>query len=372
MAERGELRVLLGMAPGVGKTYRMLEEGHFESTGGRDVVIAYLEPHDRPETLAQAEGLEMVPRKLVSYGTAELPEMDLDAVLERKPEIALVDELAHTNARGSPNPKRWQDVEVLLDAGIDVISTVNVQHLESLNDQIADLTGVRVRETLPDAVLADADEVVVIDLTPEDLIDRLLDGKVYPGTSIEAALNSFFRIENLSALREVALRQVAEDVGSRRLVTLAPLGTRDPSPETMPQAVAERLLALVTPELDSQRLIRRSWRSAQRLKCELDLLWVSPTHGSHDDETAARLDAMQRLCSVLGTQLIVERSDDLVLAVKRVVAERGTTYIQLGTPRRRTGLARLRPSLVDRLIEELPGIDIRIISTRKRREADSQ
>src|ERR1700754_3304095 len=230
MGDRGHHKVFLGMAAGVGKTYRMLQEGHVEVAAGRDVVIGYLEPHERPETSEQARGLEELPRRTVQIrGGATVSEMDLPALLDRAPELALIDELAHTNPPGLEHEKRYEDIAEVLDAGIDVSSTVNVQHLESLNDQVAELTGVRVRETVPDSVLGTADEVVLVDLSPETLLERLREGKIYPGESIDAALQNFFRIENLAALREVSLRQVAENVESRRLTlqTVEPLGTRD-------------------------------------------------------------------------------------------------------------------------------------------------
>ena len=213
---RGRYRILMGAAAGVGKTYRMLQEGRQAATEGVDVVIGYLEPHDRPETTALAEGLEVVPRRKVGHGSLELDEFDPDAVIRRAPELALVDELAHTNARGSRNAKRYEDIEEVLDAGIDVISTVNVQHLESLNDAVFELTGVRVRETFPDRILDVADEVILVDLSPEALQQRLRAGKVYPVDRAEAALQNFFRADNLAALRELALREVVEDVGARR------------------------------------------------------------------------------------------------------------------------------------------------------------
>ncbi len=251
---RGRHKVFLGMAAGVGKTYRMLQEAHAEAESGRDVVIGYLEPHDRPETAAQAAGLEVLPRRKVVYKDTPLEEMDLAALLARRPDLALIDELAHTNAPGVEHRKRYEDVDDVLAAGIDVFSTVNVQHLESLNDQVADLTGVTVRETLPDAVLGRADEVVLVDLTPEALIQRLRAGKVYAPARVPAALNGFFKTEHLAALREVALRQVAEEIESRRLVQ-DELRPRDERllDSAAPQAVGERLLALVTPQPRSQR-----------------------------------------------------------------------------------------------------------------------
>src|SRR4051794_14474742 len=265
------------MAAGVGKTYRMLQEGRAEGEAGHDVVIGYLEPHRRPETAAQADGLEVVPRRRIQYRDVPLDDLDLPAILGRAPDLCLIDELAHTNAPGVEHTKRYEDVRAVLDAGIDVYSTVNVQHLESLNDKVTELTGTRVRETLPDHILGEADEVVLIDLTPEAQIERLRAGKIYPGERIESALNNFFRIENLAALREVALRQVAEDVETKRLSggLIAHRSDDGLLEEAAPQAVGERLLALVKPSPRSQRVVRRAWRSAQRLQADLDLLWVS-------------------------------------------------------------------------------------------------
>jgi two-component system sensor histidine kinase KdpD len=271
---RGRYRILLGMAAGVGKTYRMLQEGRQAQHEGVDVVIGYLEPHDRPETAAVAEGLEVVPHLGASHGGLELAEMDVDAIVARQPELALVDELAHTNLGEARNAKRFQDIEEILAAGIAVTSTVNIQHLESLNDEVFELTGVRVRETFPDGILDEADEadeVVLVDLTPEALQARLQAGKVYPAGRAEAALANFFRLDNLSALRELVLRELvlrelAEDVEARRTA-----GVLDPLSQ---QAVAERILVLVTPEPRSQRILRRAFRSGQRLGSEIDALWV--------------------------------------------------------------------------------------------------
>ncbi len=275
-AGRGRYKIFLGMAAGVGKTYRMLQEGQAEAEAGRDVVLAYLEPHDRAETVAQAEGLERLPRRRVTYRDTEIEEMDLPAIFRRAPDLCLIDELAHTNAPGLEHAKRYEDIDDVLDAGIDVFSTVNVQHLESLNDRVAELTGVRVRETFPDTVLTAADEVVLIDLTPEALIERLRAGKIYPAERIEASLNNFFRIENLAVLRELALRQTAEEVEAKSAPARPAdaVGTREQVIEAAPQAVAERALALVRRAASSQRLVRRAWRSAQRLGADLDLLYV--------------------------------------------------------------------------------------------------
>jgi two-component system sensor histidine kinase KdpD len=364
---RGRHKVFLGMAAGVGKTYRMLQEGQAEAESGRDVVVGYLEPHGRRETIAEAQSLEFVPRRRVRYRDTELEEMDLPGILRRAPELCLIDELAHTNVPGLEHAKRYEDVEDVLHAGIDVYSTVNVQHLESLNDQIAEQTGARVRETVPDDVLGDADEVVLIDLTPEALIERLRAGKVYPPERVPTALNNFFRIENLAALREVALRQVAEEVESKRLVAaLAPAREERLLDTAAPQAVGERLLALVTPRPGSQRVVRRAWRSAQRLQGELDLLWVQQHEPSVEERE--QLDALRRLATVLGAHLMIEPGDDIAETVQRVAAERGTTYVLMGTPKPRNALRRLlQPALPYRLLDLLPGVDLRIVADRTRR-----
>ncbi len=371
---RGRYKIFLGMAAGVGKTYRMLQEGQAEQNAGRDVAIGYLEPHKRQETSDQARGLETVPRRRVTYREVTVEEMDLAAVLRRAPELALIDELAHSNPPGVEHPKRYEDIAEVLAAGIDVFSTVNVQHLESLNDQVAELTGVRVRETVPDSVLGTADEVVLIDLTPEALVARLRAGKIYPGERVEAALDNFFRIENLAALREVSLRQVAESVEAKRLTfeQVEPLGTREEKVAAeVPKAVGERILALVRPQPSSQRLVRRAWRSAQRLGTDLDLLWVKPPGQAIEGEAERQVTALRQLASVLGAKFLVEEHDDLVAAVARVVRERKTTYIMVGESQPLRGFARLRERLPQRLMRATPpGVDVRIVAHRSTAEGD--
>ncbi len=377
---RGRHKVFLGMAAGVGKTYRMLQEGQAEALAGRDVVIGYLEPHGRLETVEQAAGLEVLARRPVRYRDAVLAEMDLPAVLGRAPELCLIDELAHTNAPGTEHPKRYEDVQDMLAGGIDVYSSLNVQHLESHNDQVAELTGTRVRETVPDAVLAAADDVVLIDITPDSLIERLLAGKVYPPERVPTALNNFFKVENLSALREVALRQVAEEVEHKR----NPLNESGLHPPRRirgrderlldggaPSAIAERLLALVTPEPGSQRIVRRAWRSAQRLGAELDVLWVS-AHEEPTEEESEQLAALRRLASILGAHLLVEHGADVAAVAQRVARERGTTYVMMGAPAAQGALRRLvAPGLPARLMALLPGVDLRIVADRTQRVTEA-
>ena len=360
----GHYKIFLGMAPGVGKTYRMLQEGQAEKAAGRDVVIGYLEPHDRPETAAQAEGLEVIPRRRVEYRDTAIEEMDLPAVLSRSPELCLIDELAHTNPPGLEHEKRYEDIEDVLQEGIDVFSTVNIQHLESLNDQVTELTGVRVRETFPDEVLQSADEVVLIDITPEALIQRLQEGKVYPGRTIDAALNNFFKIENLAALRELVLREVAEDVEAKRL-SVEPVGRpgEDRLVSAAPQAVGEHMMVLIEPKPREQRVLRRAWRSAQRLGAPLDVLVVRAP-GEPKPEEKQQLEALRRLASLLGAHMIVEEGDDVAETAAKVARERGTTYILMGVPKLHTGVRRYQEGLPTKLLRRLPGVDLRVVADR--------
>jgi two-component system, OmpR family, sensor histidine kinase KdpD len=357
---RGHYRILLGMAAGVGKTYRMLQEGQQALAEGRDVAVGYLEPHDRPETAAVAAGLEVVPRLRSEHGGLELEEMDVDGVIKRAPELALVDELAHTNAPGMRNEKRYHDIDEILAAGIDVISTVNVQHLESLNEVIFELTGVRVRETFPDRILDEADQVVLVDLTPEELQARLRAGKVYPKERADVALQNFFRHENLATLRELALREVAEDVEARRHTdALEPISR---------QAIAERILALVEPQPKSQRILRRAWRSSQRLGAEIDALWMRPNGRQPTPEEETQLASLRRVASLLGIHFLEMEGDDLVETVHRVARERGSTYIFVGTPDESRRREIFGGSLLSRMVREIPGIDIRVIADRSLKE----
>ncbi len=368
---RGRHKVFLGMAAGVGKTYRMLQEGHAEAESGRDVVIGYLEPHDRPETAAQAVGLEVLPRRRSST-RHRAQEMDL-AGPARPPARARADRRARPHQRpGRRARKRYEDVDDVLAAGIDVFSTVNVQHLESLNDQVADLTGVTVRETLPDAVLGRADEVVLVDLTPEALIQRLQAGKVYAPARVPAALNGFFKTEHLAALREVALRQVAEEVESRRLVRTS----------------CARATSGCSTRPPRRRSASGCWRSSPRSRAASGSSvargappsasvaswtccgWPAPASEPTAEERA-QLDALRRLTSVLGAHLLVEYGDDVADVVKRVAEERGTTYVLLGRPQPRRGLGRLREPLLQRLVDAMPGVDVRVVADRSHRKQDT-
>ncbi len=266
---RGKLKVFLGYAAGVGKTYQMLSETHDLKSRGADVVVAYFEPHGRQETIALTQGLEIVPRREVEYRGSHFEEMDTDAVLARRPEVAIVDEFPHTNVPGSPRQKRWEDVQVLLDAGIDVWTTMNVQHLESLNDQIWRSTGVRVRETIPDWLLKQADEVVMVDLTPGALLNRLARGVIYQPDRARAALENFFKEPTLVALRELAMREAAYSVESR--LPERPSRGADAAAATS----EDRLLLVMTPQPASAALVRRGRRVADYLRAECLAVYVA-------------------------------------------------------------------------------------------------
>jgi len=267
---RGRLKVFLGYAAGVGKTFQMLSEAQELKRQGVDIVVGYFEPHGRQETIALSEGLAVIPRKIVEYRGSRFEEMDTEAILQRHPQVAVVDEFPHTNVPGSERLKRWEDVDVLLDAGIDVLTTMNVQHLESLNDHIWQSTGVRVRETIPDWVLKRADEVVMIDLTPQALLNRLARGVIYGPERAQAALQNFFKESTLVALRELAMRQAAHSVESRLSLpdVTAPLFSRDADKH-------DRLLLIIGPDPASAALIRRGRRVADYLRADCMAVYVS-------------------------------------------------------------------------------------------------
>jgi two-component system sensor histidine kinase KdpD len=280
---RGSLKVYLGYAAGVGKTFQMLADGHAAAQRGVDVVVAYFEPHARPDTIGQAQGLEIVPHRKIEYRSKTFEEMDTEAVLQRKPSIALVDELAHTNVPGSDRAKRWEDVQVLLDAGIEIWTTMNVQHIESLNDQIWQITGIQMRETVPDGVIRQAAEIVAVDVTPDALLNRLKRGAVYKPEMVEKALTGFFKGSNLGALRELTLRQAAHEVDLRqsaydetrafqvpRISKARPRGAAD-------NQAKERILIHITADASTAMLIRRGRRVADYLHADCTALFVHRT-----------------------------------------------------------------------------------------------
>lgn len=354
---RGRLRVLLGAAPGVGKTYEMLEEGRRLAADGRDVVIGVVETHGRAATAAQAVGLPVIARRVVAHREVELSELDLDAVVARHPDLALIDELAHTNAPGSRHAKRWQDVEELLDAGIDVITTVNVQHIESLGGVVEKITGVTQRETVPDAVVRAADQIEVIDLAPQSLRDRLSAGFVYPAERIDAALSNYFRLGNLTALRELALLWLADEVDN------ALQSYREEHGITGTWQARERVVVALTGGPEGETLLRRGARIAARSAGgELLAVHVSSQDGLRTSVPGA-LTAQRALVDALGGTYHQVVGDDTPRALVDFARSAGATQLVLGASRRsRLAAAVSGPGIGSTVIRESGDIDVHIVN----------
>jgi len=356
-AERARLKIFVGAAPGVGKTYAMLQAAQQRRREGADVVVGVVETHGRAETAALLDGLEVIPRRRIDYRGQVLEEMDLDAILARRPQLAIVDELAHTNAPGSRHPKRVGDVEELLAAGIDVYTTVNIQHLESLNDVVAQITGVRVRETIPDAVLDRADEVKLIDLSPEELLQRLREGKVYMPAQAERAIRHYFTPSNLTALRELALRETAEHVDDQMRAYMRALGVEGPWP------VAERIMVAVSGGPLSQHLVRAARRTAERRNAPWLAVFVeTPAFHERPDAERERVAAVLRLAEQLGGEATTIPGTDVADALVGYARERNVTELVLGKPRRSWWRERWAGSLVAKVIRESRTIEVRVIA----------
>ena len=360
---KGRLKVYLGYAAGVGKTYRMLEEAQEMRRQGVDIVIAYFEPHARPETIAKTEGLETIPRRVISYAGSQFEEMDVDAVLRRKPAVALVDEFAHTNVPGCDRTKRWQDVHTLLDAGIDVLTTVNVQHLESLNDEVWKGTGVRVRETVPDWVVDDADEVVFVDLTPHALRNRLERGVVYKAENAQQAMDNFFSEGNLNALRELAMRHAAHELEEK--LTPPPAAAIEPLPGEMPAPekgpARERILICLTGRPSSAVLIRRGKRVADYLQA--DCLAIHVANAANSSEPAERHLTFARNLRI-ATHVI--QSDDAAGAITTFARANRITQIFVGRSRPLPWWQRFRETTVQRVVRQSRDIRVTIVAERRR------
>jgi two-component system sensor histidine kinase KdpD len=353
---RGVLRIYLGAAPGVGKTYAMLGEAHRRLERGTDIVIGFVETHDRQHTAEMAAGLELVPRRSVDYRGAHFEEMDLDAVLTRRPDVALVDELAHTNVPGSRNAKRWQDIDELLDAGIDVISTVNIQHLESLNDVVEAITGVKQRETVPDAVVRAADQIELVDMTPEALQRRLAHGNVYKPEKVDAALGNYFRAGNLTALRELALLWLADRVeeGLERYRT--DHGIQDT------WAARTRIVVALTGGPEGETLLRRgaliSGRSSGRALSAVHVIRGDGTIGARPDVVAR----LRQLTEDLGGSFHTVVGEDVAAAVLDFARSVNGTQVVVGASRRSRLSTALRPSTADDIVRESGDIDVHVVS----------
>ncbi len=365
-SQRGKLKVYLGYGAGVGKTWQMLQEGHRLKREGVDVVVGLLETHGRKETAELITGLEVIPRRQVQYRGIVLEEMDLEAVLARRPEVALVDELAHTNVPGSKNAKRYQDVEDLLVAGIHVISTLNIQHLESLYDIVEAHIGVKVHERLPDSVLAEADEIVNVDVAPEDLLQRLREGKIYPMERIGVALENFFRRVNLDQLRELTLRELASQIDLKRRA--APESEHDVAPDQV-------MVCLSSRGPNTAALLRYASRLAGRLNTNWYAVYVQtpreePT--AIDAATQRQISDTLTLAKQLGAQVFPYKGEDIVETILRFAREYRVGHIIIGKPGPLPFFQRWlgRKTLAERLILQAQGVHIVVVDTEVKPESD--
>src|SRR3989442_3157298 len=360
---RGKLKVFCGAAAGVGKTYAMLEAAREQRADGIDVLVGYVETHGRAETDALLEGLEILPLRSVEYRGTALREFDLDGALARRPALIVVAELAHTNVPGSRHAKRWQDVVELLDAGIDVYTTVNVQHVESLNDVVAKITGIVVRETVPDSLLEQADDVELVDVPPDDLLERFKDGKVYVPDQAQEAVRTFFRKANLIALRDLALRRTAERVDAQMRVYMHEhaIGKAWPT--------AERIMVCVSPGPDSARLVRAAKRMADQLGAPWVAAWVeTPAQLRLPAEVRDRITRTLRLAEQLGAETFTLPGQKMSEAILAFAHDRNVTKIVVGKPRRSLWTRILIGSIVDALVQGSGDIDIYVNSAARAQE----
>jgi two-component system sensor histidine kinase KdpD len=367
MKHPGKLRVYLGYAAGVGKTYRMLEEAQAMRRDGVDIVIGYFEPHGRAETIAKTQGLEVVPRRTLAYGGSKFEEMDTDAVLRRKPQVAIVDEFAHTNVPGSERLKRWQDVHMLLDAGIDVLTTMNVQHLESLNDQVYHVTGIRVRETIPDWVVDEADDLVFIDLTPNALRNRLERGVVYEQEKARRAMENFFTESNLSALREMAMRHTAHEVeeklGGSPGLEQATAVTPDGGVEQRPRH--ECILICLTGRPSSAILIRRGKRVADYLHAGCLAIHVAQPHPAVEVDREA-VERHMSFARNLRIETHIVQAQDVPLAITDFARDHGVTQIFMGRSAPQPWWRRYRETVAQGIVRHAQDMQVTIVAERRR------
>ncbi|MCC6699320.1 MAG: PTS sugar transporter subunit IIA [Candidatus Hydrogenedentes bacterium] len=368
-ARRGRLKIYLGYSAGVGKTYEMLQEGHRLKNEGVDIVVGLVETHGRQETEALLAGLDIIPRRRLSYRGIEIEEMDLDAVLRRRPTVALVDELAHTNVPGSKNAKRYQDIEEILAAGIHVITTLNVQHVESLYDTVERFSGVKVRERVPDKVVLDADQIVNVDLTTEDLRERLKVGKVYTRERIDTALDGFFKEANLEQLRELTLREIASQIDSRR---------RDAAEGETTSSLDQVMVCLSSRGPNTEMLLRYASRLAGRLNRNWYAVYVQTSSEAPtqiDAETQRLLTNNLSLARQLGATVFTYRGDDVVKTILQFAKEYRVGHIVVGAPAQPASFwSRLsgRRSIIERLVSECDGATVVVLDTKSRREAPPQ
>jgi two-component system, OmpR family, sensor histidine kinase KdpD len=355
---RGKHKIFIGMSPGVGKTYRMLEEGHRLRAEGIDVAIGLLETHNRAETAAKALGLEQIPRQQITWQGVTLTEMDVAAILDRQPQLVLIDELAHTNIPGVDREKRYQDVEHILTAGIDVYSTLNIQHIESLNDTVAQLTGIVVRERIPDRILESADEVVVVDVTPETLQERLRGGKIYAPEKIDVSLKNFFQRRHLAALRELALREVANNIEDTEQSHYD-----DKNPAVC--NIHERVLACISTYPNSIQLLRRGARIAGYMHGQFYVLFVNDPDRFLTKPESLHIATCERLCQEFGGEFIHVRDYNVIKAIANTAQQYRITQIVMGESRKSRWQIFWKGSLTQKILRLLKNVDIHIISTDK-------
>lgn len=355
--ERARLRVYIGAAPGVGKTYAMLQEAQALRSRGIDVVAGIIEPYDRLDTRAQVKDLECVPRRTIEYRGARLEEMDVDAIIARRPDVCLVDELAHTNAPGSRNAKRYQDVLDLLAAGIDVLTAVNIQHLETLNDAVARVTGVRVRETVPDTFLDRADEVINVDVTVDELRDRLRQGKVYRAEKVEQALNHFFRKGNLSTLRELALRATADEVGDKAASDREREGLE-------PAMIPERVMVCMSSNAHAPRVVRTGARIAGRLGARWYAVYVETPAERPGRIAATDSEALRQniaLAESLGATVVRVTATTPSQGLIAFAQREGITHVIFGQSARSRWEILWRGSTIDRFLSEVRDAAVQVV-----------
>lgn len=351
----GKLKIFLGYAAGSGKTYTMLEAAHEALGHGVDVVAGYIEPHDRPDTMRLMEGLEVLPPREVEYRGIHLREFDLDKALERKPGLILVDELAHTNAPGLRNEKRYQDVKELLRAGMNVYTTMNIQHLESLNDIVGNITGVTVRERVPDSIFDHADQVEVIDLEPEDLIERMREGKIYKERQAQMALQNFFRREKLASLREITLRRTADRVNRIAEEERQVMGGRE-------YHTGEHVLVCISPAESNDKVIRTASRLAYAFRAEFTALYVeTPRIQEADEKTKRALGNRLELARVLGAKIVTVFGSDVGGQIAEYAVAGNISKIVIGRTNHKGWGKSLRQELLERLTEKAPNVDVYII-----------
>ncbi|MGM0867435.1 MAG: KdpD-like non-kinase potassium sensor [Bacillota bacterium] len=357
-SKRGKLKLYIGAAPGVGKSYKMLQDAADLKKEGKDVVIGLIETHGRAETEDQLKDLEQVPLKIINYKGKKFYELNVEGIIERKPDIVIVDELAHTNITGSVNSKRYEDVALILDAGIDVLSAVNIQHLESVNDIVQHITGVKVRERVPDTFVQKAHEIQLIDVTPEALRKRLREGKIYAPVKIEQSLTHFFTTTNLSALRELALREIANDVDERIEQISGDL-------QHGPIGVNEKILVCIHYGPTAEKLIRRGWRMAHRLKAELYILNVTSEKLSQADPVREqKMKEWKMLAGQFNAKLIFEEQQNRKPAavIIEVAQKYHVTQILLGQSARTRWEEIRKGSIVNMIMRETTNIDLHIVA----------